>query len=99
MRSSSAFMRGEGTPADVRRSNAEFREWRSCTSLFQHGDTSTAKNNRKKIEESHESLLRMQSRFERRQLPSCARLGRARAPVPTLPHTTPAVSCFIFSAW
>jgi len=78
-------MRGEGTPADVRRSTAEFRDWRSCTSLFHHGDTSTAKNNRKKIEESHESLSRMQSRFERRQLPSCARLGRARAP---RPHTT-----------
>jgi hypothetical protein len=31
-------MRGEGTTADVRRSIAAFRESRSCTSLFHHGD-------------------------------------------------------------
>jgi hypothetical protein len=29
-------MRGEGTAAAVRRSIAALREWRSCTSLFQH---------------------------------------------------------------
>jgi hypothetical protein len=31
-------MRGEGAPADVRCSTAAFRDWRSCTSLFHHGD-------------------------------------------------------------
>src|SRR5713226_9145617 len=43
MMSSSAFMRGEGTPAAVRCSTAAFRDGRSCTSLFHHGDASTAK--------------------------------------------------------
>src|SRR5271169_2440802 len=35
---SSAFMRGEGTRAEVSRSTAAFRPWRSCTIPFHHGD-------------------------------------------------------------
>src|SRR5467141_354018 len=55
MMRSSAFMRGEGTLADVRRSTADFREWRSCTSLFHHGDLEARrKTNDRKIE-GHES--------------------------------------------
>src|SRR6266404_5356565 len=55
MMSSSAFMRGEGTAADVRRSTAALREWRSCTSLFHHGDLEARrKTNDRKIE-GHES--------------------------------------------
>src|SRR5258708_39277418 len=43
MMRSSAFMRGEGTPAAVRRSTAAFRDGRSCTSLFHHGDVEARK--------------------------------------------------------
>src|SRR5216684_7928161 len=39
MMRSSAFMRGEGAPAAVRRSNAAFRACLNCTYLFHHGDT------------------------------------------------------------
>src|SRR5271170_6159968 len=39
MMRSSAFMRGEGTRAEVSRSTALFRAWRSCTTLFHHRDT------------------------------------------------------------
>src|SRR6266403_2811873 len=82
MMSSSAFMRGEGTPAAVRRSTAAFRDWRSCTSLFHHGDLEARrKTNDRKIEES----LRVHSCF---RAGSCRALlgldGRGRPS----PHTT-----------
>ena len=100
-------MRGEGTLADVRRSTADFREWRSCTSLFHHGDLEARrKTNDRKIG-VHDCLLRVHSGLS---AGSCRALlgldGRGRpspqnlVPIQTRakPYTTPAVSCFIFSA-
>jgi len=40
-------MRGEGTRADVSRSIAESRVWRSCTLLFHHGSGGIAKKQRR----------------------------------------------------
>ncbi len=56
---SSAFIRGEGTRAEVRRSTAAFRLWRSCTSLFHHGDAeSRRKSNGRTVRTTQLALLR-----------------------------------------
>src|SRR5713226_4031516 len=89
MMSSSAFIRGEGTPADVRRSTAAFRACLNCTYLFHHGEAETRrKTNEGRIERSTRVFMVSTELFERRHLPSFARLGRARAPVPTRARTT-----------
>jgi hypothetical protein len=49
-------MRGEGTFALVSSSTAAFKAWRSCTSLFHHGDAEARKKTkeRPKIEEAQQ---------------------------------------------
>ena len=95
-------MRGEGTPVDVRRSTAAFRDWRSCTSLFHHEDTETRRKTNERGELRKRASVYSEFRVALPQAGCRALLGLdgrgARPYTQPQPHTTPAVSCFIFSA-
>jgi hypothetical protein len=79
-------MRGEGTRAEVSRSTAEFKAWRSCTSLFHHGDTKDRKQQKK--ERLKQAQIRCRPPL--RERPATTDQRRLQ--------TTPTDSCLSFSA-
>src|SRR5215468_5026740 len=57
--SNSAFMRGEGTFAAVRRPMAAFRAWRSCTVLFHHGCAAETRSDDSALRDNRGLLLQL----------------------------------------
>ncbi len=87
-------MRADGTPAEVSRSTAEFKAWRSCTLLFHHGVAETRrKTNERESEKPPNTQLTTVPRTTNDRRPTNFRLRTNDRP-----HTTPAVSCLSFSA-